>query len=485
MGSIKILGLGAGDMDQLSLGVYRELKNAKVVQVRTLDHPLVTELAEDGVIFNSFDGIYEEESDFGSVYGRITDELLQEAGSKKESLIYAVPGHPLVAEQTVQQLLRQSDVDVTVIGGGSFLDAMFTTLRIDPIEGFQLLDGLSMQADDLSLKSHLIIAQVFDQMSASGVKLKLMERLPDDYLVTIVDGAGTSLEKVKTVPLYELDRETTLSNLTALYVPPVKSGALMNREFNRLREIIRTLRGPGGCPWDQKQTHESLKRYLIEEAYELLEAIDDEDDDHIAEELGDVLLQVMLHAQIGEDAGYFTIEDVIGTLSEKMVRRHPHVFGDVEVDGSDDVVHNWEAIKAQEAGAVDRTSVLDGIPKGLPGLLSALKLQKKAGKVGFDWGTEEPMWEKLFEEIHEWAQEVHADSPERSMKEFGDVLFAFVNIARFHNIDPEEAIRQTNEKFRRRFDYVADNVARSGKLWEDFSLEELDHWWNEAKAKGL
>ncbi|AOM84617.1 bifunctional methyltransferase/pyrophosphohydrolase YabN [Salisediminibacterium beveridgei] len=485
MGSIKILGLGPGELEQLSLGIYRELTQAKTVWIRTLDHPLVTKLADEGVNFISFDHVYEEESNFSEVYERITERLLEEAGKGDGELVYAVPGHPLVAEETVQKLLEQQQVNVEIAGGGSFLDAMFTTLRIDPIEGFQLLDGLAMQADDPSLKSHLIIAQVFDAMSASEVKLKLMERLPDTYPVTIVDGAGTSKEQVKTVPLFELDRETALSNLTALYVPPVTEEELLNREFDRLRAIIRTLRGPGGCPWDQKQTHESLKRHLIEEAYELLEAIDEEDDDHIAEELGDILLQVMLHAQIGEDAGYFTINDVIGNLSEKMVRRHPHVFADVEVSGAEDVVTNWEAIKAKEAGSAGRSSVLDGIPKGLPGLSSALKLQKKAGKVGFDWGSEEPMWEKLFEEIHEWAQEVHAESPARSMKEFGDVLFAFVNIARFHGIDPEEAIRQTNEKFRRRFDYVAEQVYESGKQWGDFSLEELDLWWDKAKEKGL
>lgn len=485
MGSIKIIGLGAGDMDQLSLGIYRAIKQANTVWIRTLDHPLVAKLADEGVTFKSCDRMYEEATDFSTVYERITERLLEEAVQSEDDLVYAVPGHPLVAEETVQQLLKQQEVNVEIMGGGSFLDAMFTTLRIDPIEGFQLLDGLTMDVDDPALTSHLIIAQVFDAMSASEVKLKLMERLPDTYPVTIVNGAGTSKEQIKTVPLYELDRETVLSNLTALYVPPVKEDQLLNREFDRLRGIIRTLRGPGGCPWDQKQTHESLKRHLIEEAYELLEAIDEEDDDHIAEELGDILLQVMLHAQIGEDAGYFTIHDVIGILSEKMVRRHPHVFSDVEVDDAEDVITNWEAIKAKEAGRADRSSVLDGIPKGLPGLLSALKLQKKAGKVGFDWGSEEPMWEKLFEEIHEWAQEVHAESSKRSMKEFGDVLFAFVNIARFHGIDPEEAIRQTNEKFRRRFDFVAEQVLESGKKWDQFSLEELDLWWNEAKEKGL
>ena len=485
MGTIRILGLGAGDLDQLSLGIYREIRQAEQLFVRTARHPLIAALEEEGVSFESFDGIYEAETAFSVVYARIAGELLKKAEAAEATVYYAVPGHPLVAEETVQRLLRQEQVPVSIAGGGSFLDAMFTTLQIDPIEGFQLLDGLSMEASDLMLNGHTVIGQVFDTLSASEVKLKLMERLPDDFDVTIVDAAGTDRESVTVVPLYELDRSVTASNLTAVYVPPAEEEAIHYRTFDTLRGVIRTLRGPNGCPWDREQTHESLKRYLIEEAYELLEAIDEEDDDHIADELGDVLLQVMLHAQIGEDNGYFSIDDVIGILSEKMVRRHPHVFSDTSVSGADQVVTNWEAIKAEEKGHEDRHSMLDGIPKGLPGLMAAAKLQKKAGKVGFDWGEEGPMWEKLFEEIHEWAQEVHTGTPERSMKEFGDVLFAFVNIARFHQIDPEEAIRQTNEKFRRRFQHVESRVAASGLDWSAFSLEALDRWWEEAKEKGL
>jgi tetrapyrrole methylase family protein/MazG family protein len=193
-----------------------------------------------------------------------------------------------------------------------------------------------------------------------------MERYPDEYMVTIVTAAGSKQEEIITVPLFELDRQVKVNNLTSVYIPPVEDENVLFKNFSKLREIISVLRGPEGCPWDKEQTHETLKRYLIEETYEVIEAIDKGDIDHLIEELGDVLLQVMLHAQIGEDEGYFSIADVIEGISEKMVRRHPHVFGSVEVENTDEVLQNWEEIKRQEKGEVD-PSVLAGV--SLPQLI--------------------------------------------------------------------------------------------------------------------
>ncbi|MBS4161470.1 nucleoside triphosphate pyrophosphohydrolase, partial [Klebsiella pneumoniae] len=260
----------------------------------------------------------------------------------------------------------------------------FNALQIDPIEGFQFVDAVQFSADEIELSHHLIISQVYDQMTASEVKLTLMEKLPDDYEIVIVTAAGSSLEETRRVPLYELDRSIGINNLTSIYVPPVKDEALLHQEFSMFRRVIRELRGPDGCPWDRKQTHQSLKKYLIEECYEALEAIDEEDPDHLVEELGDVMLQVLLHAQIGEDDGFFTIDDVIAGITGKMIRRHPHVFGNITVRDEADVVKNWEDIKKQEKQTAQK-SLLDDIPKPLPALSKANQLQKKAAKTGFDW----------------------------------------------------------------------------------------------------
>jgi tetrapyrrole methylase family protein / MazG family protein len=375
-------------------------------------------------------------------------------------------------------------VEILIGGGQSFVDALFQSLKIDPIDGFQLLDGTSLHSSQLQIDQHMFISQVYDQFVASNIKLTLMERLPDDYKVVIVRAAGSSSERLDRVPLYELDRKVTLDNLTSVYVPPVKDEKIMLKNFSKLREIIAVLRGPNGCPWDKEQTHESLKKYLIEETFEVIEAIDSGDIDHLIEELGDVLLQVMLHAQIGEDEGYFAIEDVIEVLSEKMIRRHPHVFGNTDVKDSSEVLRNWQEIKKLEKGEI-KTSLLDGVSKSMPNLLRAYEIQKKAAKVGFDWQEITPALEKVKEELEEFENEIKKESLINAKKEFGDILFAFVNVARFLSIHPEEALFETNEKFIRRFRFIEEKVKNSEKPIEDYSLEELDRYWDEAKSKGL
>ncbi|MFJ5763365.1 nucleoside triphosphate pyrophosphohydrolase [Neobacillus sp. NPDC093182] len=483
--TIEVLGLGAGDLEQLPLGVYKKLMKADHVYLRTKEHPVIAELVQEGLGFSSFDFIYEKHDQFEEVYQEIVQTLLEKA--KTEQVIYAVPGHPLVAERTVQLLLEfgsKEDVDIIIGGGQSFIDAIFQSLKIDPVDGFQLLDGTLLKSSQLQIDQHIFISQVYDQFVASNIKLTLMERLPDDYEVVIVTAAGGRNERIERVPLYELDRKVTLDNLTSVYVPPVQDEQIMLKNFSKLREIIAVLRGPNGCPWDKEQTHESLKKYLIEETYEVIEAIDSGDIDHLIEELGDVLLQVMLHAQIGEDEGYFAIEDIIEVLSEKMIRRHPHVFGDKKAEDSKEVLRNWQEIKKQEKGETE-SSLLEGISKSLPNLLRAYEIQKKAAKVGFDWQEITPALKKVKEELEEFENEIMQASFVEAKKEFGDILFAFVNVARFLEIHPEEALFETNEKFIRRFRFIEENVKKSGKSIEEHSLEELDQFWDEAKSKGL
>ncbi|MFS0881652.1 nucleoside triphosphate pyrophosphohydrolase [Metabacillus niabensis] len=479
---IKIVGLGAGDLNQLPFGVYRLLTETKHLFLRTKEHPVIDELNET-ITYRSFDDVYEANQDFEDVYRSIANILLEEA--EVEDVVYAVPGHPLVAEKTVQILLtegRQKGYTIIVQGGQSFIDAMFQALEIDPIEGFQLVDALGLESEHLQLRGHLIITQVYDQMVASEVKLTLMEQLPDEYKVKIVTAAGSSLEQIKEVPLYELDREVSINNLTSIYVPPVENQEILHHQFSEFRKIIAKLRGPNGCPWDKEQTHQSLKRYLIEECYELIEAIEEEDIDHMIEELGDVLLQVVLHAQIGEDEGMFSINDVIKEVADKMVRRHPHVFGDMTINSTDDVLSNWDKIKQGEKGGLETSSILDHVSKALPALSRAYQLQKKAAKVGFDWPVIEETWEKVKEEITEFEMELKQDANgKNAMQEFGDVLFALINVGRYYNIEPEEALISTNRKFYNRFRYIETKALESGKSLQDMSLEEMDHFWDEAK----
>jgi tetrapyrrole methylase family protein/MazG family protein len=478
---ITIMGLGASDYEQLPIGIYKKLKEAKKVFVRTMEHPVLRVLQDEGIQFESFDQVYEKHDTFLPVYQEIVEHLLEAAQS--EPIVYAVPGHPLVAEQTVQLLIeaeREGKVQLAIEGGQSFLDPIFAALKIDPIEGFQLLDGTNFSIHDVNMRSHVLIAQVYDQFSASEVKLTLMEKYRDDYPITVVTGAGSSNELIKTIPLYELDQAMELNNLTTIYVPPVKSHLDALKDWTTFRNIIATLRGPNGCPWDRKQTHESLKKYLIEETHEFLAAVDEKDDFGMVEELGDILLQVFLHAQIGEDEGYFNLEEVLESISEKMIRRHPHVFGDLSVKDADEVVLNWEEIKKQEKGE-QKESLLKGEYRPNSSLQTSYNYQKKAATVGFDWPDASGALSKFDEEWKEFREELEKGNNESIMDEFGDVLFTLVNIARFYNISPEEAMVHANEKFARRFRFVEEQVRKSGKTFQDFTLEQLDEFWNEAK----
>lgn len=481
MNEIIVIGLGAASYEQLPIGVYNQLKNTKKIYVRTMDHPVLEQLQEEGIQFESFDDVYEKYDTFEPVYNEIAERLIDL--SKEETITYAVPGHPLVAEKTIQLLIeeeKKGKVQLKIQGGQSFLDPIFSALKIDPIEGFQLVDGTNFSIHQINMRAHLLIAQVYDEFSASEVKLTLMEKYRDDYPVTIVTAAGSKDEVLKTVPLYELDQAVELNNLTTIYVPPVTSMEDALKDWTTFREIIATLRGPNGCPWDKKQTHESLKRYLIEEAHEFITAVDNEDDFGMVEELGDILLQVFLHAQIGEDDGYFNLEEILESISSKMIRRHPHVFGDVNVEDAEEVVSNWEEIKRQEKGDSIK-SILDGEFRFSSSLLTSYNYQKKAASVGFDWPDVEGAWDKFLEECREFKQEISIGNQQTKLDEFGDVLFTLVNVARFYKISPEEAMVHANLKFARRFQYVEKKVKESGKTFKDFSLNELDEFWNEAK----
>ncbi|MFS0562837.1 MazG family protein [Terribacillus sp. 179-K 1B1 HS] len=425
--TIEVVGLGGGDINQLSLGIYKKLKgHGKPIFVRTKDHPVVQTLQEEGVEFHSYDEIYENYPDFQSVYEEIANSLFRQA--EEGSLIYAVPGHPMLAEMTVQLLLAQQEVDVKIIGGQSFLDDLFSALRIDPIDGFQFVDATSFRRDELEYRQHLIFCQVYDQMVASEVKLELLEDLPPEYPVTIVDAVGSANESIKTVMLEDLDRSVEFSNLMSVYVPPAVSLEL-NHKFYRLREVIRTLRGPGGCPWDQKQTHESLRRYVIEEAYELIDAINKEDDENLIEELGDVLLQVMLHSQIGEDDGYFTIDDVIRSVTEKMIRRHPHVFGEAVLETEEELQTSWEAIKQEEKAEHNQEQEEKSLQ---PELMKAAELGKQMASPA--------NMAQLLSELSRRASEAALDE-----KVVGELLFAIASYAGYYKINPEIALHQAIE----------------------------------------
>ncbi|RMH34713.1 MAG: nucleoside triphosphate pyrophosphohydrolase [Nitrospirae bacterium] len=274
----------------------------------------------------------------------------------------------------------------------------------------------------------------------------------------------------------------------------------MSRTIDNLLALMARLRAPDGCPWDRQQTHESLKPHLLEETYEVLEAIDQKSPESLKEELGDLLLQVVFHAQIASERGEFTFDDVVRDLADKLVRRHPHVFHPPDtrptVDDTEEVLHRWEMLKQQEQLSASPASALEGVPKAAPALQRAYQIQKRAARAGFDWSQAEPVFDKLREECEELVQAiVHAREESRPSQEasssahsaieseFGDVLFSLVNIARFLKINPEEALRVTTNRFIRRFQYLEEQARRQGRPLTECTEAELDQWWEQAKAQ--
>lgn len=483
MGEITIVGLGPGPFRLLTVETLDLLSSGKTVLLRTAKHPAVDECRQRNMVFTSYDHVYEEKGSFDEVYQTIAADCLQRA-EQGEDIVFAVPGSPLVAEKTVTLLRQQGEargIRIRILPGMSFLEVLYTRLGIDPIHGLTVLDAADI-ATLLPAAGHtgLVVTQVYNRQVASDAKLSLMERYADEHPVTLVRNLGLDDEEVLTVPLYELDRVPVVDHLTSVYVPQAQAATSFS--FHSIVDVMAKLRSPGGCPWDVEQDHASLRRCILEEVYEVLEAIDQKDSELLREELGDLLLQIVFHARIAEEYGQFSLQDVIDDLVAKLIRRHPHVFGSLTVEDAAEVLINWEAIKREEK-AKERKSVLDGIPPELPALLRAAKLQSKAAKVGFDWDTIEPVWGKISEELSELRQAVGANDPDKVEDELGDVLFAVVNLARFLHVDGEIALNRTNNKFVRRFSYIEQRMAADSLSWDKLSLADLDVFWEEAKLQ--
>ena len=480
---LKIVGLGAGDLDLLTVKAYRILKEADDLYLRTAHHPAVDDLEKEGIKFESFDNLYESKEQFADIYEEIAATILDL--NSDGDIVYAVPGHPLVAEDSVQKIVEQLAADkYEVIAGPSFLDAIFTKLNLDPIAGFKVLDGLNFRSRDLEPTVATIISQVYNKSVASEIKLELMKVYHDQFKIKVLRGIGvTDEEVIREVPLYKLDRLDCLDHLTTVYLPPDESNPT---QLNKLVEIMELLRSDEGCPWDQKQDYHSLKKHLIEEAYEVVERIELEDYFGLAEELGDLLLQVVFLAQIGSEEGYFDIYEVITQIVEKMIRRHPHVFGEEEVETATEVMDNWRQIKAREKPEQSHKSILEEVPSEFPALLQAQKVQKKAAEVGFDWPKIEGALAKVEEELEELRVEIETGQKEKSEEELGDLLFAVVNVARFLEVDAETNLRETINKFKNRFRFLENEAQKIEKPLTEVSLLQLEEWWREAKgAKDL
>lgn len=481
---ITIVGLGPGGADLWTEAARKIVTTVKEVWLRTARHPGVETLRQAGTAqTHSFDAWYEEATDFDSLYDRIADHIVK-LGAREGGVVYAVPGNPAVGEATVPRIrsrAAEAGLPVAIVPGLSFIEPTLAALGIDALDGLQIADAAGLTAmhhPPLDPDRPALVAQLYSRRQAAQVKLTLMNAYPDDHPVSLVRAAGTGRERVITCPLFELDRQPSIDHLTTLYLPPLAHPS----GLPAFQETVAHLRAPDGCPWDREQTHQSLRPYLLEESYEALAALDAEDPDALVEELGDLLLQIVLHAQIATESGEFQMADIIGKVDAKIRRRHPHVFSNVVVNGVEDVLTNWEAIKRAERndkGEVpSEESALDGVSPAMPALARAQAISQKAVRVGFEWPNVDGVLEKLSEEAGELAA---AQTPQEREAELGDLLFVTVNLARWLGVDAESALRSTNERFRRRFRALERLARERGQKLTDLDINALDRLWEEAK----
>lgn len=477
---ISILGLGPGDPGLITQQSWEVVRSATEVFVRTQRHPACEELASATQV-KSFDALYEEMDSYEAIYDAIVDEILARGG-QPAGVVYAVPGDPHVGEATVAAIrdrAERSGIPLRILSAVSFVEPCLGLVAYDALDGVYIADALEMASrhhPSFPPDRPALIGQLYSRRVAGDVKLTLMNQYPDDHLVKLIHSAGSQDAGVEELPLHEMDRSSRISGLTALWVPRLAQESA----FEGFQDIVAHLRAPDGCPWDREQTHQTLRQNLLGEAYEALEALDAEDMEALREELGDLLLQIVLQTQIATEGGDFRMGEVIAGIQRKLVDRHPHVFGDVQVRDADEVIRNWEHIKAVErAQEGQEGGILSGVPANLPALAQAHEIQRRVARYGFDWPHLEGVMAKIMEELDEVQS---AEGEARRAEEIGDLLFSVVNYARWLRVDPESALREANARFRRRFAHVEHEAQSSGRELEQMALGTLDALWEAGKA---
>ena len=479
MNTIYLIGLGPGDPQSLTLRSLFLLRRIKHVYVRTEKHPGLKILKKYHIKYKTLDQYYENSESFEETYGKIARFIINSARIHKK-VVYAVPGSPLFAEKTVQLIRKKSakaEVRCVIIPSVSFFDAVAAEVNLPQQDEMVILDAMRPEFLLDYPDRHVLIMQVYDKQVASRTKLTLNELYPDCHPVTAIRGAGLSSgKKVVSLKLSEMDRLPFIDHLTTFYLPP-----LFQHGTARLVRIMRQLRSKEGCPWDQEQDHNSLKPYLLEEAYEVLHAIDSGNNDNLCEELGDLLLQIVFHCQIAVENNGFSYYDVVNGISKKLIRRHPHVFSSPVQKTAAEVNSTWQKIKRSEKG--NKQDTIFTLENYLPSLLRAQKLQRQASSVGFDWPDSKGAWDKLEEELKELKDVYNKQDKVRIEEELGDLLFSVVNVARFLHVDAEQALARSTVKFFRRLCFVEKMAQNEGGGIADYPLSKLDKWWDEAKIR--
>lgn len=453
----------------LTLSAWKAIKGASCLYLQTREHPSARPVLEAGLPFLSMDDLYEASLDYDELNMAIADRL-----TSGGSAVYAVMGGGCFSQlPTIREACEKKGFELVQLPGVPYYKAAFP-------DGEQ---GQVYTANNLPLTldtdAPLYVSELDNPLLAGEVKLKLQRFYPDDYPVTLAVQSPSGSYARRIVPLYALDREKGFFASTVLFVPALPFEQKQTYGYEDLLTVLRRLRAPDGCPWDREQTHQSLKKDLREECYELMDAIDEDSDEHIVEECGDVLMNILFHPLIGEEQGRYDDRDVTTEVVKKLIYRHPHVFGTVQVRSSEEVLKNWDALKQREKGQQTVTAGLKSVPRSFPALLRAEKVQKKARKVGFDFDTAANAFYKIGEETEELRA---AMATGREMeKEMGDLFFAAMNVCRLLGLDGEETLHQATDKFIRRFEQMEKNIDLAGKKLTEMTIAEMNEYWESAK----
>lgn len=470
MNPITVVSLGPGHREHLTLGALQALEKAEKLVLRTNQCDAAAYLLEKGISFETLDHLHEASEDFDELIALAVKKLL--AMAEESPLCYAV--FDASADETVRELGEHAALTLVP---GMPLSAPF--LAAAPQEKVEIQTASSLEIT--GTQNPLLILECNSRILAGECKLQLLNWLDPDQPIYFFPPSQEARRTYIHLTLSEMDRQENYDHTCAVLIP---STALIFRkrfDFYDLVRVMAILRGEDGCPWDKEQNHQTLRKYLIEEAYETAAAIDEEDWDHVADELGDVLLQVVFHAHVGHEYGTLELSDITTYVCKKMIDRHRHIFGTDQCDTAEDVLKNWEKIKNEERGFTTQSAVLNGVSRGLPPLMRAGKVQKKARNVGFDWDDPRDALKKVHEEADEVLEEL--DAGRDPAMELGDLFFACVNVARLAGVEAETALQQATEKFINRFTAMENAILQDGKRFEGLTLSEMDVYWEGSKQR--
>lgn len=456
---ISIVGLGYGSIDDLTIKTFKMLKEAKNVFVNNLEYSIVNSLKEEGVVFKDY------------------KELLvniEKYSELDENTVYAIWGNTFENDEVIIRC-KEKNINYNLYEGYG-IEAFLERCIGEKVGDIITLNSCNISKWNIDKRKSFIITDLISEKDINKVKSELLKVYYKDTDIYHIKAGSNKIEAKYRID--DIDKIEGLDEQSLIYVKENSKG---KKDIHDLMAIIEVLRGENGCPWDKEQTHDSIKKDIVEESYEVLDAIDNENVEGIIEELGDVLFQVLFHASLGREEEEFSLLDITDGISNKMIYRHPHVFGNTSVNSTEEVLVNWDELKKNEKNFESLSDELTGVAKALPALIRAKKIQKKAKKVGFDWDDVSGAFDKVKEELNEVIDVYKEGKVSRIKEEIGDLLFSCVNVSRFLSVDPEEALNLTTDKFINRFSYIERRAKELSSNLEEMSLEDMDKLWDEAK----